>query len=199
MRFDFLLLFCGLSFINVVIQTVKSLCTIKCKTFVSACINALAYGIYTYVIIFTNSEGLPIWGKALITALANFSGVYMANALFNKLFTKEVLWKIEISLPALDAPEFIERLNKNGLKWLQCGFNDEYISYTVFCPTKKDSHNLRLIMPDSARYNISEHVKRLSRRFSFYDHLDVIHPNLDVIHPFPSLPSSIFFHPLSTI
>ena len=161
MSMNFLLLFCALSFINVVIQTVKSLCTVKCSTFISACINALAYGIYTYVIIFMNSDGLPMWSKALITALANFSGVYMANALFNKLFTKEVLWKVEVTLDTIDAPNFIESLQANNLKYLTTGYNDDIISYTIFCPTKKDSHNLRMIMPSSAKYNISEHVKRL--------------------------------------
>lgn len=161
MSMNFLLLFCALSFINVVIQTVKSLCTIRCSTFVSACINALAYGIYTYVIIFMNSEGLPIWGKALITAMANFAGVYIANMLFNKLFTKEVLWKVDVSIPNIDAPNFIEQVEENELQYMQTGYNDSYIGYTIFCPTRKESHILRTIMPDSARYNISEHVKRL--------------------------------------
>ena len=38
---NFLLLYCALCFVNVVIQTIKSLCTIKSSTFVSACVNAM--------------------------------------------------------------------------------------------------------------------------------------------------------------
>ena len=56
MSINFLILYCTLSFVNVVIQTVKSLCTVKCSTFVSACVNALAYGLYVYVIFFRDDE-----------------------------------------------------------------------------------------------------------------------------------------------
>ena len=43
-----IILFTALTVANTIIQTVKSLCTIRCSTFTSACVNALAYGLYTY-------------------------------------------------------------------------------------------------------------------------------------------------------
>ena len=46
MNLSFLMLYCGLSFVNVVMQTVKSLCTVKCSTIVSATVNAIAYGLF---------------------------------------------------------------------------------------------------------------------------------------------------------
>ena len=94
-----IILFTALTITNTIIQTVKSLCTVRCSTFISACVNALAYGLYVYVIFFTTSEGMSLWAKAGITAIANFFGVYAANIIFEKLFSKTVRWKIEVSIP----------------------------------------------------------------------------------------------------
>lgn len=161
MNLSFLMLYCGLSFVNVVMQTVKSLCTVKCSTIVSATVNAIAYGLYVYVIFFTNAEGLSLFGKAIITAAANFSGVYIANILFNKVFSHEVRWKVEVSVPLIDAPVFVEQLEENEMEYYQDGSYNDWVSYAVFCPTKKDSGILKRILPDTAKYNVSECVKRL--------------------------------------
>ena len=161
MNLSFLMLYCGLSFVNVVMQTVKSLCTVKCSTIVSATVNAIAYGLYVYVIFFTNAEGLSLLGKAIITAAANFSGVYIANILFNKVFSHEVRWKVEVSVPLIDAPMFVEQLEENEMEYYQDGSYNDWVSYAVFCPTKKDSGILKRILPDTAKYNVSECVKRL--------------------------------------
>jgi len=161
MSINFLLLYCALSFINVVIQTIKSLCTVKCSTFISACVNALAYGLYVYVIFFTNADGLALWGKALITALANFTGVYLANILFNKLFSHEVKWKVEVSIPMANVQSFVHRLKKEKLEYYVSGAYSGWQVYSIFCPTSKDSKLLKSILPNDARYNIVECVKRL--------------------------------------
>lgn len=164
MNINFLLLYCALSFINVVLQTVKSLCTVKCSTFVSALVNAIAYGLYVYVIFFTNAEGLELWGKALITAAANFSGVYIANLLFSKMFDKEVRWKIEVSVPNIEAPRFVEWLNYWSFEYYESGYyENEYTCYTVFSPNRKTSIMLRdlINLTPNAKYNVSECVRRL--------------------------------------
>lgn len=163
MNMNFLALYCALSFINVVIQTVKSLCTVKCSTFISACVNALAYGLYVYVIFLTNAEGLPLWGKAIIVAVANFTGVYIANMLFNKMFSREVGWVVSVSVPNEEVHEFMGNLYINKLTYHDYGWNSdcEYSLFTVYCPTSKDSANLKKILPVGSKYNISESVKRL--------------------------------------
>lgn len=163
MNMTFLLLYCALCFVNVVVQTVKSLCTIKCKTFVSACVNALAYGIYTYVIVFTNADGLSLFAKACITAAANFTGVYLANVLFNKLFTKDTEWKVDVSVPRGECRAFMDALKEKGLIYHFYGLNSDmlYNLFTVYCPTHKESEALAAVLPQHAKYNISENIKRL--------------------------------------
>lgn len=161
MNMNFLLVFCALSLVNVIIQTIKSLCTIKSSTFVSACVNALAYGFYVYIIFFTNADGLSLLGKAIITACANFTGVYIANFLFNHIFTSDVKWKVEISIPEHLINEFEEGLKKNKLPYYICGNNLGWKVFAVFCQTKLQSDKLKAIIPQEAMYNIAECIKRL--------------------------------------
>lgn len=162
MNVNFILLFASLSLFNVIIQTIKSLCTIKSSTFVAACVNALAYGVYVYVIVFTNSDGLPLWGKALITAGANFCGVYLANILFNKIFSREMRWKIEVSIPNDRAHGFIRALAKEHIEWYECGRDwEKYTCYAVFSPNSKTSKRIKELIPTGSKYNIVECAKQL--------------------------------------
>lgn len=163
MNTNFILLFAGLSLFNVIMQTVKSLCTIKSSTFVSACVNALAYGVYVYVIVFTNSEGLPLWGKALITAGANFIGVYIANFMFQKIFSGEVAWVVSASIPQEKYNTFKEGLLEYEIPFHCYGYNSdkEFILTDIYCATKEDSKALKRLLPHNAMYNISENRKRL--------------------------------------
>lgn len=158
---DFILLYCGLCLVNVVLQTVKSLCTVRCSRFVSACVNALAYGLYVYVIFYTNAEGLSLIGKAVITATANFIGVYIANILYDRIFKKEVRWKVEVSIPRDSVKYFEQKLDRYGLEWYTCGWTNSWKAYAVFCPNKETSKRLNTILPPNSKYNIVECVKRL--------------------------------------
>ena len=158
---EMIILFTVLTVVNVIIQTVKSLCTVRCSTFTSACVNALAYGLYVYVIFFTTSEGMPLWAKAGITAIANFFGVYAANIIFERLFSKTVRWKIEVSIPNELNKQFEGYLNDREFEWCFCGWGNNWTNYAVFCPDKNASAALREILPLEAKYNIVECVKRL--------------------------------------
>lgn len=156
-----ILLFTILTILNVILSTVKSLCTVKCSTKVSACVNALAYGLYTFVIFYTTADGMSLWLKALITAIANLIGVVAANNLFDKLFSKEVKWKVEVSIPSNVASLFESDLEINNLEYYICGKSKGWTAYAVFCPNKQASADLKYIMPKTAKYNVVESVKRL--------------------------------------
>jgi hypothetical protein len=104
-----LLLFIALTILNVIIQTVKSIATIKCGKIAAALINALAYGLYTYVVFFTASDGIDLHAKALITAGANLVGVYIVKLIEEKTY-KDKLWKIEATVQTPLTEEFRERL-----------------------------------------------------------------------------------------
>ena len=95
---NLLVVFIIISITNVILQTCCHIVTVKCNRTIAALANAVAYGFYTYVIIFTTIEGLPMWGKAIVVAVANFIGVFVVKTL-EKHLEKERMWKLEMALP----------------------------------------------------------------------------------------------------
>ena len=90
MATDLIILFVVLNIVNVIIQTVKSIATVKCGKEVAAVINAVAYGLYTIVTIYMMCE-LPLFLKAGVVAICNLIGVWTVinkyqSSLNKKLF-----------------------------------------------------------------------------------------------------------------
>ena len=79
--------------LNVIIQTIKSIVTIKCNKWVASVVNAIAYGLYTYIVVLTASD-LDLWFKIAVTAFANLIGVWVVKY-FEEKNRKDKLWKIE--------------------------------------------------------------------------------------------------------
>lgn len=158
---NILLLFTALTIINVVLQTIKSLCTIRCSTFISACVNALAYGLYTFVIFYTTADGLGLWTKAAITAVANFFGIYIANFIFKKVFSQTTRWKVEVSIPVISVSQFERDMYKHKIEYYCCGYYAGWKSYALFSEDKRQSKIIKNILPEGTKYNIVECVKRL--------------------------------------
>ena len=78
MENNLLIIFIILNILNVIIQTVKSLCTINGGKIVAAVANAIAYGFYTIVIIYMVCD-LPLATKVVIVAICNFIGVFFVK------------------------------------------------------------------------------------------------------------------------
>ena len=73
-----LIIFITLNVVNVIIQTVKSIATIKCGKVMAALVNAIAYGLYTVVVVYTVCD-LPLWLKVVVVGVANLIGVYVVK------------------------------------------------------------------------------------------------------------------------
>ena len=95
---NFLTLFILLNIANVIIQTIKSIATIKCGKTVASIVNAVAYGLYTYVVVFMNCDDLSLFWRAVIVALANLVGVFVVKLVEEKK-RKDRLWKVELAVP----------------------------------------------------------------------------------------------------
>ena len=78
MNTNLLITFIVLNIVNVIIQTVKSLATVKCGKGVAAIVNAIAFGLYTIVTVYMLCE-LPLMWKAGIVALCNLVGVFLVK------------------------------------------------------------------------------------------------------------------------
>jgi uncharacterized protein YebE (UPF0316 family) len=149
-----LLTFIILNILNVIIQTVKSIATVKCGKTAAAIINAVAYGLYTIVTVYMMCE-LELWLKALIVALANLVGVYVVKLLEEKA-RKDKLWKVEATIPT----ELAEKV-KNDLKANHLPYNyidiEKYFLFNVYCETQEQSNIAKVILDYyKAKYFVSE-------------------------------------------
>lgn len=144
-----LLLFIALTILNVIIQTVKSIATIKCGKMAAALINALAYGLYTYVVFFTASDGIDLHAKALITAGANLVGVYIVKLVEEKTY-KDKLWKIEVTVQTPLTEEFKGKLVDIPHSYQTIG---KHTIFNIYCATQTESTKVKeLIQEYGAKY-----------------------------------------------
>ena len=151
----FLAVFIVLNVLNVIIQTVKSIATIKCSAWVAASINAIAYGLYTIVVVYMNADGLGLMWKALIIGIANLLGVYVVKLLEAKS-RKDKLWKVECTVTRIKTSALDEEL-----KTAQIPHNYVIVgSHTVFncyCATQKESLAVKNILAKyNAKYFVTE-------------------------------------------
>ena len=101
-----IVIFILLNIANVIIQTVKSIATIKCGKGLASLVNAIAYGLYTVVVVYTVCE-LPLWFKVVVVAVSNLIGVYVVKFLEEKK-EKEKLWKIECTVSPYQYEDIVE-------------------------------------------------------------------------------------------
>ena len=149
-----LLTFILLNIANVIIQTIKSIATIKCGKGVAAIVNAVAFGLYTVVTVYTMCE-LPLATKALIVAGCNLVGVYVVKY-FEEKARKDKLWKVEATIPAEQAEQMIE-----DCKYYRFTYNyvniEKYFLFNFYCPSQQDSLNVKkLLQSYDAKYFVTE-------------------------------------------
>lgn len=155
---NLLTLFIILNIVNVIIQTVKSIATIKCGKYMAAFVNAVAYGLYTVVVVYTVCE-LPLWVKVLVVAAANLVGVFVVKLIEEKS-RKDKLWKIEVTVPNQGIwPEdddcLIELRNANiSMNYIDI---NKYILINCYCATQAESKVVKEILNKyDAKYFVSE-------------------------------------------
>ena len=141
--------------LNVIIQTVKSIVTIKCNKYIASIVNAIAYGLYTYIIILTSID-IELWIKILVVAIANLVGVFAVKAIEEKK-RKSMLWKIEFTVTG-NLTQIIDELLK--LARVPHSYIDKVGKYTIFnayCATEKESESVKeIIKKYNAKYFVSE-------------------------------------------
>lgn len=152
---DLLILFVVLNIANVIIQTVKSIATIRCGKGVAAIVNAVAYGLYTIVTIYTLCD-LPLFLKAGVVAVCNLIGVYVVKY-FEEKARKDKLWKIEMTVRA-DKTEVLKReLDELDLPFKYFEGIGKYTEFNVYCATQKDSAFVKeLVKRHNAKFFVTE-------------------------------------------
>ena len=143
--------------LNVIIQTVKSIATIKCGKWGASIINALAYGLYTYIVVLTANDSISLWFKIIVVALSNLVGVYVVKLVEEKK-RKDRLWKIEATFEHKE--NFIHNLkiwaeiNHISINYIDI---DKYYVVNFYAPTQNESKIIKeFIVRFNGKYFVSE-------------------------------------------
>lgn len=154
MNTQLLITFIILNILNVIIQTVKSIATVKCGKGVAAVVNAVAFGLYTIVTVYLMCE-LDLYLKAGIVALCNLVGVYVVKWCEEKA-RKDKLWKVEATV-VKDYTESL-RLALNDAE-ISNDYNNigKYTKFNLYCETQAESRRAKEILAlYNAKYFVSE-------------------------------------------
>ena len=149
-----LFLFIVMNILNVVIQTIKSIATIKYGKTAAAIVNAVAYGLITYIVVLTMCI-LPLLAKCLIVAGCNFVGVYVVK-FFEEKARKDKLWKVEATIPVEVAEKVKHDLKANGLPYNYIDI-EKYYLFNVYCENQEQSKVAKVVLDYyNAKYFVSE-------------------------------------------
>lgn len=153
-----LLVFIVLNIANVIIQTVKSIATVKCGKATAAVVNAVAYGLYTIVTVYLMCE-LDLYLKAGIVALCNLVGVYVVKLIEEKA-RKDKLWKVEATVQNLIYfTDYIKaECEKNKIPYSILNVeNVDYVVFNFYCATQEKSRIVKQICDGcNAKYFVNE-------------------------------------------
>ena len=150
------IVFCVLNVLNVVLQTVKSLCTINCGRWVAATMNAVAFGLYQVILVLAVCD-LPLWQKVVVVSIANFVGVFATKTVQYKM-RKDKLWKVEatISKNSGKFSEVVSQLKSQGIPFNYIDIN-KYFLFNCYCATQKESTKVkRILTAANAKFFVSE-------------------------------------------
>lgn len=155
MNWNLFWLFVVLNVVNVIIQTVKSIATIRCGKWVAALVNAVAYGLYTVVVVYTVCE-LDLWLKVVVVALANLVGVYVVKVIEEKS-RKDKLWEVRATVKPSQVGGLAEKLDNAKISYNCFKTSGDHRVFNIYCPTQKESLAVREILTKyKAKYFVSE-------------------------------------------
>lgn len=149
-----ILLFALCTAVNVILSTIKSILTVKGGKLSASFINALTYGFYSYVIVLTSADGMPIWLKMVITAICNFIGVYLVKWIEEKA-RKDKLWKVELTVPTKYTNTIDFDLHDVPHSYIE--LSDKHTLFNFYCATQKESAKVKAIANKyEAKYFVAE-------------------------------------------
>ena len=149
-----ILLFSLCTAVNVILSTIKSILTVNGGKVSASLINAITYGFYSYVIVLTSADGMPIWLKMAITAVCNFVGVYFVKWIEEKA-RKDRLWKVELTVPTKYTNTIDFDLHDVPHSYIE--LSDKHTLFNFYCATQKESAKVKAIANQyEAKYFVAE-------------------------------------------
>lgn len=132
-----ILLFAIATVVNVILSTIRSLCTIKGGKWLSAFTNAICYGFYPLIVMLTAKGTVGIIVNMVITAITNFVCVWLIKYVEEKA-RKDKLWKVEVACPRVHANDLHLLYKENNIphNFVEVGY---WVMFNCYCMTQKDT------------------------------------------------------------
>lgn len=137
---NLLIFFIILNVVNVILQTIKSLLTTKGNKWTAAIGNAIAYGLYTVLLVYMNCD-LSLLAKVFVVGWCNLIGVFVVKWAEEKM-QKDRLWKIELTVSKYSGTELAAKLRKEGISF-NWNVVNKWALFNCYCSTCKESNIVR--------------------------------------------------------
>ena len=136
-----------LNFVNVLINTARSLTTVKGGKWIASCMNALCYGYYTVIIVITATYDIPLPLKIVAVAIVNFIGVFCIK-LGEEKIQKEKMWIYNATAKVSDNEliKVVDLLNNANIKLVYSKVAEELYTLQIFSNTQKESEMIKAIL-----------------------------------------------------
>ena len=154
MDYKFLAVFFGLSIVNVVFATIKSLVTINGGKMTASLISGGYFAFYNIMMVYTVAD-FPMWQKCVITFVCNVVGVFVVKWGEEKA-RKDKLWKVEATVDKADFETNKELLDlfKVPHNYIDIG---KYVILNFYCATGKQSETVKSLLNEmNAKYFVAE-------------------------------------------
>ena len=154
MDYEFLMVFVGLSIVNVVFSTIRSIVTINGNKIVASLISGGYFAFYNVMMIYTVAD-FPMWQKCIITFVCNVVGVFLVKWGEEKA-RKDKLWKVEATVKPTEASAIKQFCKSFNLPFSYIDI-DKYVIFNFYCATQKESALIKNVLDNhNAKYFVSE-------------------------------------------
>ena len=159
----YIVLFFVCQFINVALNTIKTIVMHKEEKVSSSLINAITYGFYAIIVVMTASA-LDLWITIVITIITNLIGVYVSMLVLEKL-KKDSLWEIVATLKfdKEKIARFAESLTDIGVSFnMVDNWNKSETILHIYSKTQSESAKIKTLLDlYGAKYIVHEEKVKL--------------------------------------
>lgn len=122
-----------ISLTNVILSSIKSICTVRYGRGINILTNVIAYSFYTIVV--KQTADLPLEITVISTAIANALGVWVSYAILD-FIQKDRLWKVEVVVSKNYITEIHKELEDIPHNFVEIG---PRALFNFYCSTKQET------------------------------------------------------------
>ena len=136
-----IIIFTICQFINVALNTIKTIIMHKEEKISSSIINAITYGFYAVIVVMT-ATALPLWQTVVITVITNLIGVYMSMRLLEKL-KKDSLWEIVATVKTKATSYLADELDVLEISYNDVKTSQDESVFHIYSKSQKESAEIK--------------------------------------------------------